>query len=277
MSDNSIPSIPKEPLVEALVAEWAATDELLSGLPDPAWSTPSALPGWTVHDIVAHVVGTESMLAGEQAPDAVPDVTALPHVRNEIGAANENWVQASRGESPREALARLRAVTDNRAQVLTTMTQDEFDAPSWTPIGQSTYGRFMQIRLFDCWMHEQDIRDAVGVPGHEDGPCAEGSLDEVVRALGFIVGKRGRAPDGGAVSIDLTGPVHRTIHVVVDGRARVVPALDRPPTSTLRLSSALFMRLAGGRVDPGRHLHEISRDGDLELAERVAHNLPFTI
>ena len=24
------------------------------------------------------------------------------------------------------------------------------------------YGRFMRVRVFDCWMHEQDIRDALG-------------------------------------------------------------------------------------------------------------------
>ena len=33
---------------------------------------------------------------------------------------------------------------------------------SFTPAGKDTYGRFMQIRVFDCWLHEQDIRDALG-------------------------------------------------------------------------------------------------------------------
>ena len=40
------------------------------------------------------------------------------------------------------------------------MSQEEWDAESFTPAGKSTYGRFMQIRVFDCWLHEQDIRDA---------------------------------------------------------------------------------------------------------------------
>jgi uncharacterized protein (TIGR03083 family) len=277
VSDNSIPSIPKEPLVEALIAQWSAIDGLLRDLPDSAWSTPSALPGWTVQDLVAHIIGTESMLSGEQAPEAASDVKALSHVRNDIGAANEHWVQAMRAETPQQMLAKLRAVTSQRVGVLKSMTQEEFDAPSWTPVGQGTYGRFMQVRLFDCWMHEQDIRDSVGVPGHEDGPCAESSVDEVIKALGYIVGKRGGAPEGSAVTIHLDGPVHRTIHVVVEGRAKVVPSLDRPATATLRLSSALFMRLAGGRVDPGQHLDEVTRDGDAALAERVALNLAFTI
>ena len=37
----------------------------------------------------------------------------------------------------------------------------------------------MRIRVFDCWLHEQDIRDAVGRPGGEDGPAASVALDEI--------------------------------------------------------------------------------------------------
>ncbi len=74
------------------------------------------------------------------------------------------------------------------------MGPEEFDAPTQTPVGMAPYRRFMEIRVFDCWLHEQDIRSAIGRPGHEDGPCAEMSVDEVVRALGFIVGKQACAP-----------------------------------------------------------------------------------
>ena len=40
--------------------------------------------------------------------------------------------------------------------------------------------------------------------------------------MGFVVGKLGKAPDGSRVAIELTGPLARTIRVVVDGRARLV-------------------------------------------------------
>ena len=33
-----------------------------------------------------------------------------------------------------------------------------------TPAGPDSYGRFMRVRDFDCWMHQHDIRDAVGPP-----------------------------------------------------------------------------------------------------------------
>lgn len=126
-------------------------------------------------------------------------------------------------------------------------------------------------------MHEQDIRNAVGTPGNESGPIAEQALDEVVKALGYIVGKRGRAPDGSSVRIRLTGPVERDLHVVVDGRAKVVAAIVGEPTASLALASSLFLRLAGGREDPAAAMGRIELGGDAALARQLAANLAYTI
>jgi uncharacterized protein (TIGR03083 family) len=135
----------------------------------------------------------------------------------------------------------------------------------------------MQIRIFDCWMHEQDIRVAVGIPGNESGAAAEEALDEVVRALGYIIGKRGRAPDGSSVLIRLTGPVKRDLHVLVEGRARVVEQIEGAPTASLALSSSLFFRLAGGREDGQAAVGGIELGGDTALARQLATNLAYTI
>ena len=60
---------------------------------------PTSLPGWNVHDVVAHVIGTESMLQGVATPEADIDVSTLKHVRNDIGVLNERWVRKLRGLS----------------------------------------------------------------------------------------------------------------------------------------------------------------------------------
>jgi uncharacterized protein (TIGR03083 family) len=174
-------------------------------------------------------------------------------------------------------LRHFHEVTRRRAESLSAMSPEEFDAPTQTPVGIAPYRRFMEIRGFDSWLHEQDIRSAVGRPGHAGGRCAELSVDEVVRALGFVVGKQASAPDGSAVTIELVGPVYRTVHVAVEGRAAVVTKLDRPATATLHLSSTAFVRLAGGRADVMSGLDTIRLAGDLDLARRVARNLAFTI
>ncbi|MGH9094006.1 MAG: maleylpyruvate isomerase family mycothiol-dependent enzyme [Acidimicrobiales bacterium] len=270
-------AVDRDEVVAQLEAEWKAIDELLDGLAAGAWTAATALPGWTLADVVAHVIGTERMLAGDPSPEAPLGLDAVPHIRNPIGAANEAWVHHYRSCTPAEVLAEYRRVVGQRVEQLAGKDQAGFDEPSWTPAGQATYGRFMQIRLFDCWLHEQDIRDTLGRPGHEDGPCAEGALGEVVRSLGYVVGKLGGAPDGSLVTIELTGPLTHTLHVAVDGRAAVVPVADRPPTTTLRLGSSLFVRLAGGRVDPAARLAEVAIEGDQEVGRRIATHLAFTI
>ena len=166
-----------------------------------------------------------------------------------LARLNEAWIVTLRDRSHADLLADFRAITAERLASLRAMSPADFNAPSWTPAGNATYARFMQIRIFDCWMHEQDIRAAAGIPGNEGGAIAEQALAEVVLALGYIIGKRGRAPEGSRVQISLAGPIKRDLHVVVDGRAKVVDALDGEPTATVRLSSSLFLRRIGGRED----------------------------
>ncbi len=264
----------KAEITQTLQAEWTTLTDYLAGLSPEDWSRPTCLPGWRVTDVVAHLIGTESMLAGDPTPSASVDVSALPHVRNDIAAFNEQWVQALRDEKPDAMLARFREITARRSEALTSMSQADFDAPSWTPAGQATYGRFMQIRTYDTWMHEQDIRTTLGTPGNETGPAASTSLDEASRAMGYVIGKRAAAPDGSTVLIDLTGPIHCRLTIKVDGRAHLIPEPDEPPTTTLHLPSSLFMRLCGGRPAPTT---PITIEGDHPLAHRILANLAFTI
>jgi uncharacterized protein (TIGR03083 family) len=261
-------------LTAQLAETWASIDLLARGLAPEEWLTPTACPGWTVADQLAHIVGTESMLAGKPTP---PGETAdLPaYVHNDIGRANEQWVTELRRAGPADLLEEFRHTTARRLEALRALTDAQWDEPSWTPVGKADYRRFMQIRVFDSWVHEQDMRTAVGQPGHGDGPAAEQAIDEIERALGYVIGKRAGAPDGSSVTIELTGPVTRNIHVAVDGRAAVVATLPDVADVILRLSSDTFVALACGRVDPADVA--IAIEGDQELGQRIATNLAFTI
>ncbi len=269
-------SLLKEGIVALLRGEWASIGDLLEDLSDEEWALP-ALPGWDVHDVVAHLVGTERMLAGDSTPEVPPETTDLPHVRNDIARMNEAWVVELRARTHADLRDEFLTVTAARLDALEAMDGADFESPSWTPVGPGTYGRFMEIRAFDCWMHEQDIRDVTGRPGNEEGPAAEQALDEVARGLGYIVGKRVGAPDGSSVTIHLTGPLHRALHVAVDGRAAVVEALPAAPTAEIALGSSLFLRLVGGRVPPEEALDRVILGGDQDLARRLATELAFTI
>ncbi|MDE3202821.1 MAG: maleylpyruvate isomerase family mycothiol-dependent enzyme [Acidobacteriota bacterium] len=276
VADSSRPA-----LIGQLRHVWSALADLGGELSDEEWASPTPCPGWSVAAQYAHVVGTESMLLGRPNPEVPTPAETPAHVRNRIAETNEVWVDALAATPRREVLAQLAEVTGERLKALEAMTDADFDAPSWTPVGQADYRRFMQIRVFDCWVHEQDVRDATGRPGGETGPVAEQAVDELVRAAGFVVGKKAGATPGEGVRLVLGGPLSRRIDVEVGERARVVEALADPPTVTVELTSTAYCRLSCGRVAPSDvlagALGGVRLSGDEALGRRVVENLAFTI
>ena len=273
-------SIPKDRTVAALGEVWTSLGELLGELSDDEWRLPSR----RFPDGVCRTTCRTSSAPRRCSPASrgrASRSTAKPieHVRNDIGAFNEQWVESLRAVPPNEVLSRFRELTGARLAALDAMTDAEWNAESFTPAGKDTYGRFMQIRVFDCWLHEQDIRDAVGRPGHETGLAVDVVLDEMATALGFVVGKKAGATSGQSVTFALTdgGAVVRELHVEVAERAAVVPALSGPATVTLTMPIGVMTRRCAGRVGPDDLLDQVAIDGELDLASRILDNQSYTI
>jgi uncharacterized protein (TIGR03083 family) len=254
--------------VDCLLESMDSVLALLGELDDSDWQAPSLCPAWRVLQVVAHLDGIEEALSGwRPAGDAAAPFEIAGKVFDEV----DDW-------SPHQLLSRLRTVLSFRRSELLAVDTSLFDEVSWTPVGVQTYGRFMAIRNFDFWVHEQDIRVPLRRPGHTGGRAAELALDEVRRSFGYIVGKRAAIPDGSSVLVELHGPIEGQIGAVVEGRARVVDDLDHPD-ATVRTDSLTFMLLACGRIDPETHLAngDVELRGDKELAGQLARNLRFTM
>ncbi|MGW6698940.1 maleylpyruvate isomerase N-terminal domain-containing protein [Nocardia sp. NPDC055049] len=273
----------REQLTDLLAEQWEAIALLVTDLDEKAWRRTSPLPGWTLFDVVAHVIGTESWLLGETPPPHDPlrpktDVRTLPHVRNEVAVLNEIWVDRLRPLSGKRLLALFDETTERRRAALAAMDDDAWQAPTVSPVGQVPYGRFMRVRLFDCWMHEHDLADGIGRSVPEGGARAEAAFAELTLGLGRAVVKGAKAPDGSLITLDLTGPVTRQVHLsVAGGRGTVLDEVSEEPTTVIRVDSGLFARLRGGRTTADRHPGEVVVEGDTALGERLVQNLAFTI
>src|SRR5699024_7773251 len=132
----------RDEAVGALTEQFTAVRTLLGGLDEAQWHTPTVLPGWRVRDVVAHLIGTESMLLGRPVPEAPEEVTRAAHVRGDIARLNERWIHAMAGASPPQLLADYDEVIGARLEALAAMDQAGFDAESFTPVGPDSYGRF---------------------------------------------------------------------------------------------------------------------------------------
>lgn len=281
MADRPVTRLDKFTVLAGLFAVWDDIDALLTGLSEAQWRAASPLPGWDVKALVSHMIGTESFLAGIAAPQPDVDVSALEHVRNDVGVMNECWVRHLSAHADADVLESFRAITTDRRDALTKMSGDDWDAVTMTPTGPDSYGRFMRIRVFDCWMHEEDMRVALGRPPSDDelaGPAASLAVDEIAATMGYVVGKLAKAPAGSRIQFHLTGPLARTIRVSVDGRAAVVDDFGgQAPTATIRLDGLQFTRLAGGRPLCPARPQDVDLDGDKAVAAQVVEHLNFVI
>jgi len=262
--------------IDKLEQTWRALSALGARLDEAQWKLPSDNPGWTVQDNLAHLVGTERMLEGLPAAPAVGEPG--PHVRNPIGAANEREVEARRTLTGAEVLAEWDALVDQRLATLRGADEAYFAQPAVTPTGPGTMADFLHIRVLDCWAHEQDIRRAVGVRGGFDGESAAHTIDRLIRTLPIVIGKRAATPEGGAVVIDITGPIERhLVYEIRDGRATQVDSPSVPPLATVSLDAEAFAILALGRRPASAMPERIAIAGDAELGQRVVDQLSMMI
>ncbi|MGI8750724.1 MAG: maleylpyruvate isomerase family mycothiol-dependent enzyme [Acidimicrobiales bacterium] len=280
-------------LIDQLRQTWASVTDVCSTLTPAEWRAPTDCPGWDVRAQVAHLIGTESMLAGRPTPPF--DGPYGDHVHNEIAKFNEAGIASFAEVSDADLLAAFMAISAERLAALSSLDQEAWEVVGPTPIGAAPYRRFMEIRVFDSWAHEQDIRFATNRPGHQSGPAVERSVDEVIGALGFVVGKRARAPEGSQVRFSLAGlpstagsPADpaaipgppKDVDVVVDGRARVVPSgSSGTPTVTVHTDPVTLVRLGCGRITGAACLADgtVTLSGDTDLGQQVVGNLTFTV
>ena len=246
---------------------WRAVDDftqLLESVPVAQWSTPTDLPGWDVHACAAHTAHLESVLAG--GPEETIEVEVPAYVRGILGVYTEQGVVARRDRTPDELINEIReATTARHTRLVASPPEDGAATPEvmFGGVGWS-WERLLRNRPLDVWMHEQDVRRAVGRPGGLDSPAAQHTTEYLLESLGLVLAKRAAAPSGTTLVAEVEGSGPAAF--VVDGERRGVPLGHVPDRPTIRLcmSRESFILLAGGRRTPAEVPVEV--DGDEGLA-----------
>jgi uncharacterized protein (TIGR03083 family) len=257
------------PSIDNLEITWRSIDELGSSLSDEEWARPTGCPGWSVQDNLAHLIDYEARALGRPGPEHTPrDVS---HTKNEMGVSNEVGVDFRRQRPGNEVLEEFREVTSARHAQLLALTADDLAREIVTPAGPGTLADMLRLRVMDSWSHEQDMRRALGKPGHVDGPAAEEAVGFFAGFLPIIVGKRAGAPDGTTVRVEV-GTCYRAVIEMVDGRAQVTEGGPAEPTVALTIPPATFAALVGGRSDVP---DDVEIDGDTALGQAILDHLAF--
>jgi uncharacterized protein (TIGR03083 family) len=265
--------------VAELAEAWGSLCRLARSVDEPSCSRPTACAGWTVKDQFSHLIGTE--LLQEGAPVPPPVATVADHVRNPAGEVNERFVEARRPVAARAVVDELCELLSRRLAAVADLEHEARAMP--TPdgsVGLAPYVDYLSQRSFESFVHEQDVRHALGRPGGRGGAVERAVLDRLEASMPFVLGRRVAPPPGTTLRIEVTGTHARSSQLVVvrDGagvRARAIEVLGAPPTATIYLDEEVFVRRACGRLTATAALRRPSTSlgGDRELGHAFVEQM----
>ncbi|MFF8869734.1 maleylpyruvate isomerase family mycothiol-dependent enzyme [Streptomyces massasporeus] len=266
-----------QPYADAWTHSIEAISELLQPLAEAEWNRRTPCPGWSVRDVVSHVIGLDCEMLGDPRP-----IHSLPrdlfHVTNEHQRYMEMQVDVRRHHTAPEMTSELEYVIIRRNRQLRNESRDP-GTKVRGPLGSElTLEESMRRHAFDVWVHEQDLRTALGRPGNLDSPGALIARDVLLGELPRVVAEDAQAPRSSAIVLDVHGPVEflRTIRVDIQGRGTLETAPALGPAATLTLDWETYVRLACGRVTAESVSDRLKTEGDPELTAAILNHFTVT-
>lgn len=256
---------------------WEAINDftaLLERLAPEQWATPTDLPGWDVRAVASHVAHLEGILAG--GPEETADVGEPPHVSGFLGLYTEIGVVNRRDAEPGSIIEEIHAAaTARHTALLTDPPTDSGAHPDVVFAGVPwTWQVLLRNRPLDVWMHEQDVRRAVGLPGGMDTAPARHTAEYLAESLGYVLARKVGAPAATTLVLEMAGS--EPVAFVVDerGRGERLPELPDPASVTLACDRETFVVLSGGRRPVATDAVRVS--GDQDLGRRVVEAMATT-
>lgn len=166
-------ALPREVVTAGILAQLADMEGLLRSLTDEEWDRPSRCAGWTTGDVARHCIGSmASAVAGNTEGLGTPEVT-------------QQEVAQRAGRTPSELADECAEVAKSTAALLPLFDGAAWDGPA--PGGyDGTLGDGIEALWYDCWLHADDIRAAIGRP-----TAVEPGIDGALSHLRFELAKRG--------------------------------------------------------------------------------------
>lgn len=260
------PPIDARPL---FAPEQAALTATLRGLRPADWAE-EAVPGWTVRDLAAHLLGdyygrlSRDRDGHREGPSFAPGET----LETFIHRINQEWVDAHRKVSPAALIDTLDLVGGHITRFFETAD------PNRPSLGVSWAGVDPAPMWLDCardftefWTHRQQIRHATGQDTDPGPRPLSVVLDTFLRALPHTL--RGtHAPVGTQIQVHVSGPAGGT------WTATATPthwSLAEPgagtPAARLGLDPETAWRLCTRGLEPDTAFARARVDGDRQLAE----------
>jgi uncharacterized protein (TIGR03083 family) len=234
---------------------WVERFDTLLGRLTPAQWRRRVVHDWSVQDLVAHLIATDELLVAQLGAETSQDPAeldgALP-ARRSAASIGEH-----RGRPPERTRAAWRSQADLLLRDVGSTTPGALDRQvrlSDPRLPQQPLRTALVQRLFETWIHTDDIRALLGGP-----PIPPGER-QVALIVGFGVrllpaalrlGGADRPPRSARLVLVGPGGGDWTISPAVQ------EAPTRPPDATVTMDAVEFCYLLGNRRDPDSVPHRV--------------------
>lgn len=137
-------------------------EAMLAGLDDDDWSTASRCDGWTVQDVVAHLVGTNAFWARSVAAGLAGTPTRMLSAFDPA-ATPPLMVDSMRALAPAEVLEQFVASNDAFFGLVAELDEHGWSTLAETPAGHVPIRLLAHHALWDSWVHERDLAVPLGL------------------------------------------------------------------------------------------------------------------
>jgi uncharacterized protein (TIGR03083 family) len=252
---------------------------LLRGLGPRDWSRPTACALWSVKDIAAHLLDTSlrRLSFGRDALTSVPDtpISGYGDLVRYLNQLNADWVTASRRLSPQVLIdlldftagqvhAFFRSLDPHTPALFPVSWAGQDVSPNWFDIGREYTER---------WLHQQQIREAVGAPGLTGREWLHPTLDVFVRALPFTYRLVDAAP-GRSVRLEILGDAGG-VWTLVRGATgwELFDGSSNDPDAVVSLDQETAWKLFSKALDRDAAQRRVRIQGERLLGEPVLGSL----
>jgi uncharacterized protein (TIGR03083 family) len=275
MPTSSASLRPLEPLwlVDRFGPLHAELIALLRGLGPGDWQRPTACALWSVRDVTAHLLDDDlrrlSFHRDGQPPPSDGAIDGYASLVAMINRMNAEWVAVARRMSPR-VLIELLEVTG--PMVVELFRSIDPHAPAHWAVAWA--GEEASAHWFDVgrdyterWLHQQQVRDAVGAPPLTGREWLHPVLDLFVRAVPVAYRAVVRE-DGTAVRLAIEGPAGGDWTLRREAGAWQLLAGRHPaPDATVAMSDDTAWRLFSKGLGRDAARTRVRIDGDQALGE----------
>jgi uncharacterized protein (TIGR03083 family) len=188
--------------------------DLVRRLEPEHWAAPTVCGDWRVGDIAAHLLGVELGYVSRQRDGVVMTPTPGIPLGKWLAGVNQEWVEACRRLSPALVADLVDQAGGWFEAYVASLDLDAFGYPvTWA--GERSAPVWMDVarEYTERWVHQQQIREAIGQPGllqpRYVGPVIATFVHAVPMALARV-----NAAEGTTVNVRITGEGGGAWHAV---------------------------------------------------------------